>query len=198
MGGAIWDRFLTGRDREVFGGAGYGAYGALPERPALILLHTGIEAERRALARLACMARQAGIPVIHVLEGREGKEAGPDRPQDVLPESAASDIVLNRSAPSAFFETDLMGHLNLLRADGVILAGGDTSDAVRATVVDAFSLNLRSVVVADVCFDRWEASHALALFDLDAKHSNVMDSAGVRDWLARLPGGLFALPPGAQ
>lgn len=145
------------------------------------------------------LARAAGLPVIHVVREPETTAYhAPNQPEKSIAVSAASDIVLERFAPSAFFDSDMMSHLNLLRADGVILAGYETSDAVRATAIDAFSLNLRSVVVSDGCFDSWEASHALTLFDLDAKHSTVLDSDALTQWLAGLPKTIFDLPPGAE
>ncbi len=192
----IWEGYLTERDRQVFAAAGYGRPAPLPLRPALLLLH-GAPAEPDVLAALGRTARAAGVPVVHVLRCQGGAPTVPDRPQDLVADSAPSDLVIERAAPSAFFDTDLMGHLTLLGADGVVLAGAETSDAVRATALDAFSLNLRSVVVRDACFDRWQTSHAISLFDLDAKHSTLLDSAGLGRWLATLDMSGLHLPPGA-
>lgn len=196
MSGAVWNPYLTKRDREVFGSAGYGVRAAMPKCPATLLMHH-VEASPVSLHTIANLARKAKLPVIHVVTSQKTSGYAPERPEDMVPDSHPSDLVLERTAPSAFFDTDLMGHLNLLRADGVILAGAETSDAVRATAIDAFSLNLRSVIVADACWDLWEASHALTLFDLDAKHSNVVDTNELRSWLASLPLGTLDLPPGA-
>ena len=38
MRGAIWERYLTDRDREVFSGAGYGRRAEMPARPAMLLM----------------------------------------------------------------------------------------------------------------------------------------------------------------
>jgi isochorismate hydrolase len=46
-------------------------------------------------------------------------------------------------------------------------------------VVDAFSYNYRVVVPADATFDRWQVSHDIALFDLDAKYADVMSTEAV-------------------
>lgn len=107
------------------------------------------------------------------------------------------DIVIRRQAPSGFFDTDLSSFLNLLGADGVVLAGGQTAGALRATAIDAFSLNLRVLVAADACFDSFEASHALTLCDLDAKYADPLPTAEIAAWIATLPAGLFDLPAGA-
>ena len=116
---------------------------------------------------------------------------------DLITPPQPTDIVVRRQAPSGFFDTDLMGLLNLLGADGVVLAGGQTAGALRATCIDAFSLNLRVTIAADACFDAFEASHALALCDLDAKYADPLETFEIASWLASLPAGLFALPNGA-
>ena len=47
---------------------------------------------------------------------------------------------------------------------------------VRATVVDAFSLNYRVIIPADAVFDRFELSHEVSLFDLSLKYADVITS----------------------
>jgi isochorismate hydrolase len=201
----IWDAYLTERDRAVFNAAGYGKRGDFPRRPALLLTgceiseiesdhapHTAPDAICQ-VARLARAARQAKLPVIHVVA-----TTNPPSHDDVAPELAPvqSDIMLARHAPSAFFETDLMSFLNLLKADGIILAGGQTADAIRATAIDAFSLNMRSVIPIEACFDRWDSSHAISLFELQAKHAEVLPIAEIETVMHALPCGLFDLPAG--
>ena len=53
-------------------------------------------------------------------------------------------------------------------------SGTSTSGCVRATVIDAFSENYRVAVAEDGCFDRVEVSHAINLFDIDAKYADVL------------------------
>lgn len=223
MSDHIWSHFLTERDKQVFAAAGYGVRGKFPERPAVLLVDCnqgqidgpgacpGAEQAIAQAAEIAKAARARGIPVIHATGAvradgwdavnRDGiaLPADPVSEQDfaapVVPQSR--DIVVRRHAPSVFFETDLMSLLNLLGADGLVIAGGKTAGALRATVIDAFSLNLRVAIVQDACFDLWEASHALALCDLNAKHADVMPSDEVLGVLAALPQGMFALPEGA-
>jgi isochorismate hydrolase len=67
---------------------------------------------------------------------------------------------------------------------------------VRATVVDAFSLNYRVALAEEGCFDRSEASHAISLCDMHAKYADVVGIAEVLSYFDRLPGGLFDLPAG--
>ncbi len=56
------------------------------------------------------------------------------------------DIVVRKKKPSGFFGTDLASYLTLLGCDSVVIIGTTTSGCVRATAVDAFSLNYRVVL----------------------------------------------------
>ena len=67
---------------------------------------------------------------------------------------------------------------------------------MRATVLDAFSLNYRVILAEEGCFDRSEASHALSLCDMHAKYADVVATAEILDYFDRLPAGLFDLPTG--
>lgn len=87
--------------------------------------------------------------------------------------------VLQKDKPSAFFGTDLTPLLIDAGVDTLVVCGTTTSGCVRATVVDAFSYNYRVVVPADATFDRWQVSHDIALFDLDAKYADVMSTEAV-------------------
>jgi isochorismate hydrolase len=57
---------------------------------------------------------------------------------------------------------------------------------VRATVIDAFSNNFRTIVVQDGVFDRGETSHRINLFDMHAKYADVQTTDEVLDYIARL------------
>jgi len=102
---------------------------------------------------------------------------------DIMDEIAPSpqDIVIRKLKPSAFNGTPLMGFLNDLGADSLIVAGTTTSGCVRASVIDAFSQNLRVALVEEGCFDRAQASHAINLCDMHAKYADVI---GTDDALA--------------
>jgi isochorismate hydrolase len=62
---------------------------------------------------------------------------------------------------------------------------------VRASVVDAFSYNFRVAVVEEGTFDRFEASHAINLFDLNAKYADVVSVEEVVAYLRTVPVGLY-------
>ena len=57
-----------------------------------------------------------------------------------------TDIVINKRMASAFFETNLGSLFTWHKVDTVVVTGGSTSGCVRATVVDAFSLNYRVIL----------------------------------------------------
>ena len=168
----------------------------------------GWEALERTREVLAA-ARAAGIPVIHVtglakeesgipgwgarLGGRH--ESRPRTPEeadrhrrrlDIVEQAAPEpgEVVLKKTAPSAFFGTPLASHLVGEGIDTLIVCGESASGCVRATVVDGRSLRLHMVVVEDCVYDRHEASRAINLFDMDQKYADVLPSHEVIDWLA--------------
>ena len=106
------------------------------------------------------------------------------------------DLVVYKQKPSGFAGTPLASYLQLLGCDSVIVTGTTTSGCVRATVLDAFSLNFRVTVVEDGCFDRAQASHAINLCDMHAKYANVMKSDEVVTYLQGVRQGMFDLPSG--
>lgn len=105
---------------------------------------------------------------------------------------APQDIVVLKQKPSGFYGTPLASYLQLLGCDSVLVTGTTTSGCVRATVLDAFSMNFRVTVVEDGCFDRSQASHAINLCDMNAKYADVLPSEEVLAYIAGLPDGLFA------
>jgi maleamate amidohydrolase len=96
------------------------------------------------------------------------------------------EIVIEKDKPSVFFGTSLTSFLIDLGVDTLLVCGTTTSGCVRATVVDAFSLNYRVTVVEDATFDRGQASHAINLFDMSQKYADVVPTSEVSAYLARL------------
>jgi isochorismate hydrolase len=68
---------------------------------------------------------------------------------------------------------------------------------VRATVLDAFSLNYRVALAEEACFDRSQASHAINLCDMNAKYADVVKTSEVLAFLDTLPKEMFELPKGS-
>ncbi len=84
------------------------------------------------------------------------------------------EIVIRKNKPSVFFGSPLVTYLVGMGIDTVVIAGTTTSGCVRASALDAFSYDYRVVVVEDCCFDRAATSHAVTLFDLQAKYADVV------------------------
>ncbi len=144
-------------------------------------------------------ARAVGVPVLHVTGLSEEESGvpgwsdaihGPARraPRDaaarerharrlgIIPEVGPEpgEVVLRKTAPSAFWGTPLMAQLNHLRVDTLLITGESTSGCVRATVVEAASLRFKVQVVEECVFDRHEACHAINLFDMHQKYADVV------------------------
>ncbi len=107
---------------------------------------------------------------------------------------APQDVVILKTKPSAFFGTPLLSFLYDLKVDSLLVCGVSTSGCVRATVIDAFSNNLRVAVVAEGCFDRLQVSHAINLCDMHAKYADVVSDTESLAFIDTLPRGLFTLP----
>ena len=169
----------------------------------------------KVIRRLAEACRAKGVPVFYSTNTRrpDGFDAGSwrwknsreleDNRQDIRGNEIVADIapqprdvVIYKTKPSAFFGTPLLSFLLDLKVDSLLVCGVSTSGCVRATVIDAFSNNLRVAVVADGCFDRVQVSHAINLCDMHAKYADVIASAEAHDFVGRLRPGLFDLPRG--
>lgn len=107
------------------------------------------------------------------------------------------DIMVYKQKPSGFFGTNLASYLTLLGCDSVIMTGTTTSGCVRASVLDAFSLNYRVAVAEEACFDRSQASHAINLCDMNAKYADVVKTAEILAFFDTVEKGQFNLPAGS-
>jgi nicotinamidase-related amidase len=98
------------------------------------------------------------------------------RRYEIIDEVAPIDgeVVLRKSAPSAFWGTPLVGHLTRHQVDTIIIAGEATSGCVRATAVDGKSSRYKVIVPEECVFDRDEASHAINLYDMEEKYADVI------------------------
>ncbi len=141
---------------------------------------------------LLAHARRRGWPVAHtrVVYAEDGSDIGmlatkvpslrslTERAPagQIVPELApsAGELVIRKRQASAFFGSELAGWLAMRRVDTVLVVGCTTSGCVRATVVDACSHNLRTVVVTDCVGDRAIAPHEASLFDMGQKYADLM------------------------
>ncbi|WP_420394303.1 isochorismatase family protein [Acuticoccus sp.] len=109
---------------------------------------------------------------------------GYDFVEEVAP--VAGDVTLPKKHPSAFFGTPLVSHLVDLRVDTLVVTGCTTSGCVRASVSDAFAYNFKVVVPEDCVYDRAPTSHAVNLWDMNAKYADVMPSDALIAQLERM------------
>ena|SRR5579875_996481 len=159
------------------------------------------------LQRLIAAARAKGVPVIYTKADehrtpirvgswafKNSRALGPTEisrrmGNQIVAEIAPQegDLVIEKDKPSAFFGTPLLSYLVLLGCDSVIVTGTTTSGCVRATVIDAFSNNLRVTVAEECCFDRLIVSHKVNLFDMHGKYADVRSVDECIAYLMTLP-----------
>jgi maleamate amidohydrolase len=150
-------------------------------------------------ARLLVTARDAGVPVFHTVVCWDGeRELGMwshKLPwlEDVTPDShwaqvdarlwADGDVLLPKKRPSLFHGTPLHSLLTFAGCDTVVVTGATTSGCVRATIVDAFSNNFRTLVPEDCVGDHERGPHEANLRDVHRRYAEVTTSAAVLAYL---------------
>lgn len=144
-----------------------------------------------AIAKLLQVFRSLGLPVVfttnaygHPAEARIFRTkipllnkltvGGPLAAIDPRIVPLQGEVVLNKTVPSAFFDTSLRQILVNLGVDSTVVVGFSTSGCVRATAVDALQSNFRLVVVRDACGDRDIHAHEANLRDIDLKYGDVV------------------------
>jgi nicotinamidase-related amidase len=219
-----WERFLSERDKEHDKIRGKKEFYGFGKRPALVLIDiyysvlglkrepifesmkswpgsTGLEgwAAVDKTAELLAVARENGVPVVHIKGLQTGikpwvhshREPSPLPPEivkkgtEIVAEVAPikGEVVIEKSAPSGFQGTPLMFHLNSLDVDTLICCGETTSGCVRATVVDGATARFRMGVVSECVFDRTEASHFINLYDMHQKYADVVTLDMAKNYL---------------
>lgn len=150
-------------------------------------------------ASLLAHARSLGVPVLHTAVAFDGPadlgywkmtELGKIKPgtQDAEIDPRVwddSDTYVLKKYPSAFFGTETATILRHWDVDTAVVLGCMTSGCIRATVVDAFSHGLRTIVVEDCCGDQAEETHRSNLADVGRRYADVLTSDQVRDELTK-------------
>jgi len=96
------------------------------------------------------------------------------------------ETVIEKPAPSSFFDTHLSHLFHDLGIDTVIVTGMTTSGCVRATVVDGKSSNFSMIVPIECVADRSISSHEMSLFDMDMKYADVEPLEDVIEKLSKM------------
>jgi maleamate amidohydrolase len=229
----IWEAFLTERDKAHLAIVGERPRIGFGQRPALVLIdnYRGVLGDYPApilehmkkwpsstgeegweaieyTQRLLDLAREVGIPVVHVTGNTEPivpwarGSRGYGRRKAGTPEERArmarntefpdelapveGEPVIRKSSPSAFWGTPLAGLLIALGVDTVIACGESTSGCLRASVVDGTTNRFRMIVPEETAYDRHQATHAINLFDMNQKYADVLPTADVLDYLRTL------------
>jgi maleamate amidohydrolase len=108
------------------------------------------------------------------------------------------EYVVRKRRPSAFFQTDLEVFLRGWGVDTLIVGGTSASGCVRATVVDAFMRDYRTIVPRECAIDRTPAVLESNLFDMDAKYADVVPLEDVLAYLDTLAVQVPAVPAGSR
>lgn len=193
-----WNLFLTGADRAVLESIEPVAVTPAGKRVALVLLNVtpdsfatmaadaavggdGSRAQRtlRPLQDATELARGAGVPIVHARRGGEAADA--DRGLEAVLRARPNDTVVALTEASAFAGTDLEARLRAMSVDSLVLVGGAASSTLRATVMQAQTLGFAVSLVPDAIFDRFEASFAIALFDLHRQGAELIDQSTLAD-----------------
>ena len=211
---SAWTGLISEAELEVYRQAGYQKQFGLGTRPALLIIDveynfTGdvdepildsiakyanscSEMAWRAIphiASLLALARSMRLPIAYS-HGREDADTAqtPRLGTAIVDELAPNpgELVIAKSAASAFFGTSLVSFLIENRVDTVIHTGCVTSGCVRASVVDAASYGFKNAIVEECVFDRALTPHQANLFDMDAKYGDVISLADAKTYLLNL------------
>ncbi|MBU2107349.1 MAG: isochorismatase family protein [Alphaproteobacteria bacterium] len=97
----------------------------------------------------------------------------------------AGELVIRKTQASAFFGTHLAAHFIGQGIDSIVLAGCTTSGCIRASAIDAMSMNYRVTVASDCVGDRAIGPHEANLFDMGQKYADLLGGADIVSALSR-------------
>jgi maleamate amidohydrolase len=155
----------------------------------------------RAAVPVVSAFRSRGLPIVYtrIVYADDGSNTGvwcekAPRLRELTESNPAShvvdflapqegDVMINKTQPSAFFDTGLGSILRHRGVDAVIVVGATTSGCVRATVVDSISSNFRPTVLSDCVGDRALGPHEANLFDIQQKYANLATAADIQSLL---------------
>jgi nicotinamidase-related amidase len=148
----------------------------------------GVEAVKRIEGLLEA-ARAHGVLVVYTKGNVVDKYHSGDSVKGTKPEEIShlygapivpaiapreTEYVVEKAKASAFFGTPLATYLHRNEIDTLLVCGTSTSGCVRASVIDAFSHGYRVFLVEECVFDRSPLSHAVNLYEMNAKYASVL------------------------
>ena len=156
----------------------------------------------RHMEDLLPKARAAGIPVVYsrhyfrVSTGLGLSDAASPyselNPMSEIQDEIAmqpGDLLVDKQQASVFHQTGLINMLLNKGVDNLIVTGNSTSGCVHATVVDAGGYQLKVSIVEDAVFDRFDLSHAAALFNMGTKYGDIVSIGEVYEYIAAIEDG---------
>jgi maleamate amidohydrolase len=147
------------------------------EDPHYLARETATSVPHPQLGQLLMWGRK--IPAL--LDLRVDDETAVQIDERIAP--AENALVFNEQLASTFFGTPLAPLLASRGIDMIILTGCSTSGCVRATAVDAVSYGYRLIVPQGCVADRAPGPHHANIFDIQAKHGDVVRVAEVLEYL---------------
>jgi len=136
--------------------------------------------------------REAKLPVVftRIVYADDGADAGMwcqkvPRLRDLTEKAHASqvvealepregELVIRKTQASAFFGTHLAAYFVQKGVDTIVLSGCTTSGCIRASAIDAMSMNYRVTVASDCVGDRAPGPHEANLFDMGQKYADLL------------------------
>lgn len=161
-----WRDVVSAEDLHIY--ASYVRPRSVGKKPAVVVVHPGDaqsgDGWRQHAAQLLSEARSRNIPVVHSLP--------PNSTPSLTPRD--NEPVVERPCDSAFFSSDLERTLRRQGARSVILCGGPSSAALRASAVEGKSYGYKVAVAEDAVGDGSTFLHKVALFEIAHKYADVM------------------------
>jgi nicotinamidase-related amidase len=135
------------------------------------------------ISRIMKRMRQLKVPIIYIKNN--GFKGDPDEPNtpgwEIHPDIAPinGDIILEKSAPDAFYKTPLKSELILMEVSRIMIVGLQTEFCIDTTCRRAFSLGFRVTLIQDA-HSTWD-SQLLTAQQIINHHNAVLG-----DWLVKL------------
>lgn len=124
------------------------------------------------------LGASTGVPSLtNCVEGSH--EAG--FPDEIAP--SLTDFVFLKRRPSAFYGTGVAELLRMLGRDTILIGGGATNRGVETSVREAFSMDLRAIVVRECCWSGDSTAHEYSLTNAMAMFGRVRTVAEVERML---------------
>lgn len=142
------------------------------------------------IQKLLSSCRSGGMPIVYTMGdsgtravyptprvkgwtlAEDTNPAGLEFPDAIAP--LPSELVVRKPVPDAFFGTSLAMCLHAKGVDTLLVTGTATSNCVRATVFGGHANGFKCFLVEECTFDRFELSHLVNLFDMNAKVADVI------------------------